>query len=245
MKSPPPLPASAPFKLPKVIGAEVAGAFADRIIFLHWPPGTRLIEEDLCAVFGVSRSPVREAFQMLEADGLIVRAAWRGVRVSPMNQKDLDEVYKCRGALEGLVAEEAARIAEPAGIARLALLLEQMRAAREAGDVRAFFDHNVAFTRAVHTASGNNTLVRMVSGIEKQALRYRYLAHQRTQEMQALAYDGHAGVLDAMAAGKADLARRRAVRMIRYAHRVIARVLGDDATQAWLAEDRSAQPAAP
>jgi len=217
---------AADFVVPKVIGAEVARAFADHIIYLRWPPGMRLIEEDLCAHFNISRSPVRDAFQILEADGLIVRAAWRGVRVAPMSVADLDEVYKCRVALEGLVAAEAARAADEEALATLSGLLDEMRAAMAEKDVDTFFERNVAFTRALHQASGNHTLERLVSGIEKQALRYRYLAHQNTREIVDLAFDGDRKVFEAVSARKADLARREAVKMIRHAHRVIARVVG-------------------
>lgn len=215
------------FVVPKVIGAEVARVFADHIVYLRWPPGMRLIEEDLCAHFNISRSPIRDAFQILEADGLIVRAAWRGVRVAPMNVADLDEVYKCRVALEGLVAAEAARAADEVALATLSGLLDEMRAAMAEKDVDAFFERNVAFTRALHKASANHTLERLVSGIEKQALRYRYLAHQNTHEIVDLAFEGDCKVFAAVASGKAELARREAVKMIRHAHRVIARVVGE------------------
>jgi DNA-binding GntR family transcriptional regulator len=215
------------FKLPSVIGAEVARAFSDHIIFLRWEPGKRLIEENLCAEFGVSRSPVREAFHLLEADGLIIRAARRGVRVTPMSQRDLEEVYKCRAVLEGLAASEAAKVADDATLARLQALWTKMDAAMSAGKILAFFNHNVAFTRGVHAASGNATLMRVVGGIEKQALRYRYFAHRRTQEMLELALKGHGDVLEALLARNPDLARKRAIQVINYAHTVISRTLAE------------------
>ncbi|UDQ90245.1 GntR family transcriptional regulator [Xanthobacter autotrophicus] len=216
----------------------MARAFAEHIIYLRWPPGMRLIEEDLCAHFNVSRSPVRDAFQILEGEGLIVRAAWRGVRVAPMSVADLDEVYKCRVALEGLVAAEAARSANEGDLAMLSGLLAEMDAARAEGDVDVFFDRNVAFTRALHKAAANGTLARVVSGIEKQALRYRYLAHRNTHEIMDVVCAGDRKLLDAVAARKADLARREAVKLIRAAHQVIARVVAEVEQ----AEQSSARP---
>jgi DNA-binding GntR family transcriptional regulator len=220
-------PSPASFELPSVIGAELARALSDEIVFLRLEPGARLTEEDICSRYGVSRSPVREAFKMLEADGLIVRSARRGVRVAPVSAKDLEEVYACRGALEGLAAAGAARNAGPEAHAELQRLIVALEEALVARDVPAFFERNVAVTRAVHKHSGNNTLIRIVDGIEKQALRYRYIAHTRTYEMLETSFVGHRGVCEAIVAGNPSLARRRADRMIRIAHSVISKALAE------------------
>ncbi len=89
---------------------EIARILSDRIVFLATGAGLRIHEEEVGAAFGVSRSPVREVFRMLEADGLVVRAARKGVSVAPMSRRDLDEVYACRVGLEGVAAAEAAAI---------------------------------------------------------------------------------------------------------------------------------------
>ena len=215
------------FALPSVIATEIARVLSDRIVYLELEPGARIIEEELCLQLGVSRSPVREAFRMLEGDGLIVRTARRGVRVTPMSRVDLDEVYACRVALEGLAASEAARTADDAARAALCAHVTEMHAALAAGDVRLFFDRNVAFLRAVHAASGNQTLIRIVAGLQKQSLRYRYLAHLRSHEMLELSVEGYGEVCDAVVARKPLLARRRAERLFRRAHGVIARTLAE------------------
>jgi DNA-binding GntR family transcriptional regulator len=206
-----------------MIAPEIARVLSRQITFLKLEPDARLTEEELCTRFGVSRSPVREAFRMLEADGLVVRTARRGVRVAPMNREDLDEVYTCRVGLEGLAAAEAARAADATTIAKLEALLGEMQSALDQHDVERFFDRNVAMTQAIHAAGSNATLKRIIVGIDKQALRYRYLAHQRTQEMLDLSIEGQREVIAAIAAHKPLPARRRAERLMRRAHGLIAR----------------------
>lgn len=223
------LSAGAGFILPSVIATEIARVLSDRIVFLELTPGTRILEEEVGASFGVSRSPIREVFRMLEADGLVVRAARRGVSVTPMSRRDLDEVYACRVGLEGLAAAEAARHIDADGRAHVQGLLAGMKLAFEAKDVATFFQNNVAFTRAIHAASRNQTLIRIAAGIEKQALRYRYLAHLQLQEMLSMTLEGHSGVGESVLAGNVSLARRRAEQLMRRAHGVIARALAASA----------------
>jgi GntR family transcriptional regulator, rspAB operon transcriptional repressor len=224
-----PAPAVTEFIAPSVIATDIARILSDRIVFLELAPGTRIHEEEVGATFGVSRSPVREVLRMLEADGLVVRAARKGVSVTPMSRRDLDEVYACRVGLEGVAAAEAARRLDKHARKTIEVNLAGMNKAFKAKDVSTFFKHNVAFTRAIHAASQNQTLIRVVAGIEKQALRYRYLAHLQTHEMLSMSLEGHSGVADAVLAGEATVARRRAEQLMRRAHGVIAKALAESA----------------
>ncbi len=218
-------PAPIPFRVPAVIGQELARTLSDRIIYLDLAPGSRLGEDELCAEYQVSRSPLREAFRALEADGLVIRSVRRGVHVTPMSRRDLREVYACRVMLEGLAAREAAVNATPAEVAHLATLIAGMTAALKRKQDQAFFDNNVAFTQAIHRVSANATLMRVAAGIEKQALRYRYFAHTRTPDMRETAFEGHSQVFQAVCAGDPARAEREGQASIRRAHAVILKVV--------------------
>lgn len=214
---------------PSVIATDIARILADRIVFLELAPGARMHEEEVGANFGVSRSPVREVFRMLEADGLVVRTARKGVSVTPMSRRDLDEVYACRIGLEGVAAAEAARRLDKRAKKAIEGTLSRMNKAFDEKDVPTFFKFNVAFMRAVHAASQNQTLIRVVAGIEKQAMRYRYLAHLQSDEMLSMSLEGHTGVAAAVLAGDASLAQRRAEQLMRRSHGVIAKALAESA----------------
>ena len=215
------VPTALPFRVPAVIGQELARTLSDRIVYLDLAPGTRLGEDELCSEYQVSRSPVREAFRVLEADGLVVRSIRRGVHVTPMGRRDLREVYACRVMLEGLAAREAATNATAANLAQLETLLATMKRRYH----QAFFESNVAFTNAIHRMSANATLIRVAAGIEKQALRYRYLAHTHTSEMRETAFEGHSGVYTAIRAGDPAQAEAAGQTSIRRAHEVILKVV--------------------
>ncbi|MFC6656395.1 GntR family transcriptional regulator [Roseibium salinum] len=77
----------------------------DRICMLVYPPGTQLTEEGLAAEFGVSRSPLRKALQILEADGLLQSQQGVGTIVSEVDLEELIQVYQLRMELNELAGK--------------------------------------------------------------------------------------------------------------------------------------------
>jgi DNA-binding GntR family transcriptional regulator len=210
------------FRAPEPLAREIARVLSDRIVFLDLAPGARLTEEEVCAAYEISRSPVREAFRILEADGLVERSARKGVRVASVGLADLHGVFKCRVALEGLAAAEAARRIGDGELATLGGLMRAMEAALAKQDVHAFFGANVAFLQTVHEATRNATLIRLMTRIERHALRYRYIAHLKAPSMLDFVLSVYREMYRALAAHDPDDARAAAERMIRRATEIIA-----------------------
>jgi DNA-binding GntR family transcriptional regulator len=198
-----------------LVPKRVADALGSDIIFGRLEPDSRVVEEEVAERFGVSRSPVRESIRLLERDGLVVRAERRGARVSPMSQRDLDEVYACRLCLEGLAAAEAATRRRAESLVALEAGLTQLQRAFQKSDIRAYFEANVAFTDAVHIAADNPTLRRLLGSIGKQALRYRFLAYRKFPELMAKSVEGNKDVVAAIRAGDAEAARAETERLIK------------------------------
>ena len=89
--------------------AEIFQTLRSRIIGWEYPPGYRLTEEALCQEFNVSRIPVREALQHLEENNLVEKKPHQGCTVRQLNQKEINELYDVRLALEGFVVEQLAK----------------------------------------------------------------------------------------------------------------------------------------
>ena len=104
------------------------------------PPGQRLGEELLAALFDVSRTPVREALLRLETTGLAHRVPRRGLIVARITPQEIVEVYVVRENLDGLAAHLAAQSRRPATSRPSSRLTRSLRAPREAGDVVAMAD---------------------------------------------------------------------------------------------------------
>ena len=194
-------------RLNRVIPEELAEILQGEIIRGRLTPETRLTEEEIALRYGVSRSPVREALRHLEADGLVVRAARRGIWVAPLSLRDLDEIYSCRVSLEGLTAEQAAKSSNMQLKERLLQLLPAMRSAAEKGDVEQFFARDVDGSTLIYQLADNSTLNRMLRGLNKQALRYRFFAYSRQTSTVSLSMKGTDEILRAIASGQPEKAR--------------------------------------
>src|SRR5262249_6935098 len=136
-----------------------------------------------------------------------VREARRGIWVAPIGRTDLDEVYSCRIALEGLAAEHAARARTPVHVQALRTTFADMEAAHNNGDLQAYFRCNVLLSEAIHAAAGNATLRRLLNSIRRQAERYRYLAYSKAPHLVELSVAGNREVVDAIAIGDSVRAR--------------------------------------
>ncbi|MEM6973751.1 MAG: GntR family transcriptional regulator [Pseudomonadota bacterium] len=132
------------------------------------PPGTRLIETDLAERFGVSRTPVRQALNRLEAHGLAARDARGGLMVARLDYDQLSELYAVREWAEGLAARLAARHAAPAEISILQSMVTDDRA--RADDAEALARSNRSFHLQIHRASHNRYLQQMLQTMRRSLL---------------------------------------------------------------------------
>ncbi len=113
----------------KSLGEDVAERLRNAILLGELSPGQRLREEELSARLQVSRGPVRDAFTLLEREGLVQPMRNRGVSVVELNQVDLDEVFTLRSALEPLAITLAIQRGDAADRAAMDAALAEMASA--------------------------------------------------------------------------------------------------------------------
>lgn len=136
-------------------------------------PGERLMELQLAAQLGVSRTPIREAIRMLEQEGLAVTVPRKGAEVAKMTLKGMEDVLEIREALDILACQLACvRITEE----QLVLLAEKKRSFEDSlktGNVKAIAEADVNFHDVIYDATGNPKLVNMLNNLREQIYRYR------------------------------------------------------------------------
>jgi DNA-binding GntR family transcriptional regulator len=127
-------------------------------------PGQRLVETEIAERMGVSRTPIREALQKLETQGVVSRDG-RSLRVATLDHSQLGELYEVRRVVEGLAARLAARHAAPEEVALLRGMVEEDRA--QMTDPMALALSNRRFHRQMHRASHNRYLNQMLESMRR------------------------------------------------------------------------------
>jgi DNA-binding GntR family transcriptional regulator len=205
----------------------VATSLADEIAFRlqaaiidgEYAPGTHLQQDELCARFGVSRTPVREALRKLQAEHLVELIPNKGaMTVRPPTRSELVEVYELRAELEGYAAARAAVAIDEARLAALddaqAVLARLVARGPLTREEEASFDRaitraNEAFHGVIHQAAANGRLLRCLLELQRFFPKdHVWRAVSSSAEARAIAVDEHLAVRAALAAGDAQSARR-------------------------------------
>jgi DNA-binding GntR family transcriptional regulator len=179
------------------------------IVERELPPEWPLREERLAGLFGVSRTPIREALAGLANSGLARRDERGSLRVGSITPEQILDVYAVRKSLEGLSASLAAETATPRAIAHLQHLQRACRNAYETGDIDGLAAANSDFHRAVAQSSGNEFLIRFIADVENWVKRLptTTLSHPGRPET---ALEEHDEIIVAIQARDAVLAERLA-----------------------------------
>ncbi len=149
-------------------------ALRDMIFSGQLAPGSDHLETELAAQLGMSRTPVREAALMLQAQGLVDVRPRRGIRVRPVSAQDMRDIYDILTELESLAAARAAEAGYcSAELATLAKSIADMDAALEADDLRAWAQADDRFHRELVRLGGNARLAMIVAVMRDQVRRAR------------------------------------------------------------------------
>jgi len=170
-----------------------------RMIF-EWElkPGSRIVERLLCEKLRVSRTPLREAFKVLAAEGLVELLPNCGARVSWFREQDVRDAMEVMGAIEGLAGELAATRASDDVIAEIRALHYQMYAHYLRRELPEYFRLNQAIHRRIVEASGNALLTAQHHLLSLRVARARYVVNRLDEERWAQAMKEHDAILDCM-----------------------------------------------
>lgn len=165
---------------PKIISLslhdEVRERLRQRILARELSPGERIDETALVSEFGISRTPLREALKVLQAEGLVHLIPRRGAFVAELTEYDLDDIYATVALLEAEAAGKAAVLATTPDIEEITRLHERMELAAAAGDYELYRSENRALHEYVQNVAGN----RWQKDILMNLRRVLWLAHHIT-----------------------------------------------------------------
>lgn len=136
----------------------VYGLLQQAIVSGELQPGQRVRDVDLAAQLGVSRTPVREALQRLEDEGLVETLPGALTRVVPLDTQAAREAFPVVAVLHGLAARLAVEQLTERDLALLCQANERLGAALEAGDVTRAIHADDTFHNVLVRASGNSEI---------------------------------------------------------------------------------------
>ena len=181
----------------------------DDIVEGRLRPGEQLHIDEIAERFEVSRTPVREALQQLEASGLVDVLPKRGTYVASISPADLIQMFEVMAELEAMCARLAARRADAALLAALTQARQHCEAVGMAGDPNAYYHANEVFHQLIYRASGNDFLVQQTTTLKNRLKPYRRMQLQvRHRVGQSIAE--HAELTVALQAGDEERAARAA-----------------------------------
>lgn len=182
----------------ETVREQVKQILLNRILDGTYEPGARLVELQISRELNVSQGSVREALRDLEALRLIETEAYRGTRVRIVSEREMQEAYQVRAALDELAAQLAAPQLKKK-VKSLEVELNAMRAAANLQDIDGFAKHNRAFHRLIVEASDNTVLLHLWDLLDFET-RTRITVEQKSLNLVEVA-ESHQPILDALAKG--------------------------------------------
>ena len=175
-------------------------------------PGGELISEgEVASVLGMSRTPVREAFLRLEAEGLLRLYPQRGALVVPVSSEEARAVIEARLLLEQFAAGKVVGRGSAVCAAvfeRLSGELERQRAAAAKSDWQEFLEADRAFHMITLDESGNRILSDLYSTLRDRQMRMTGESVARDRQRMTSIMDEHRGIAEALRDGELQRAKQ-------------------------------------
>jgi GntR family transcriptional regulator, rspAB operon transcriptional repressor len=143
----------------------------DKIIFMEYPPGMNLSEKDLCKIFKVSRTPLREAIRRLEDMKLVSVIPRYGTYVSQIDINEIRCAFEVKIKLEALAGEVAARRITADKLEELHSLLERATGLPKEDGPRRFIEIDTSFHEIIYQSTQNPILQEILEDLQTRCAR--------------------------------------------------------------------------
>jgi DNA-binding GntR family transcriptional regulator len=196
------------------VGEETTELIRRMILLGDIEPGSRVTQDRLSELVGVSTMPVRESLLRLAAEGLIAALPNRSFRVVELSRRDLQDIYWAHSVLSAELTRRACTNADEELIAQLRSCQDELRRAHAQGAIERMESLNWQFHRTIYRAASGSRLRLFL----RTTLRYTPEGlYSRLDSWVDETIRGHERILGAFVAGDADRAGAEAAHHIRTA----------------------------
>jgi len=159
----------------KTLKEQIVDSIKEAIAIGELKPGEKICETKLAEDLGISRTPLREAIQILESEGFLKVIPRRGAVVSEYSKKDIKDIYEIKAALEGLAARLATKNMSDTAIDKLEEINDQLKSMTLSNEksVGRFFKIHNQFHDVFLKASDNDRLYQLNCQLMEPFKRFR------------------------------------------------------------------------
>jgi DNA-binding GntR family transcriptional regulator len=223
-----------PIERHQTLREKILETIRDAILKGNMKPGERVSEPELAERFGISRTPIREAFRQLESEGYLEVIPRKGAVVASLTERDVEEFYAIKIILEGFAAKMAAEKLTAKDIERLEGINDRLRQIAAEGDVKTFFRVHNEFHEVFIKAAGNERLYEMINQLVMRFKRLRLASLSQPGRME-ISVEEHRNMIQAFKNHDGD----RADNLVRHAATIGADVLIQSMSQADRSENKA------
>ena len=177
----------------------LAAYFREEIISGRFAPGEKIVEVKWSKLLKISQTSVREALNILLAEGFVQKGSGRTAQVTRLTDEDITHSYELRAVLEGYAARIVAQKKVPLG--ELEQTLSDMRSAIDCRNLRAFYERDLQFHLLLAENTGNAMLVQALKRIILPLFAFVVIRVQgaRTEDKQWVrSLEQHKRIIDAL-----------------------------------------------
>jgi DNA-binding GntR family transcriptional regulator len=197
-------------KIPENLTQQAYRTIRDEIVSGKIDGQQHLTEAFFATRYGISKSPIREALNRLETEGLIRIIPRRGAFVQEFSIHDVEEIYELREILEAQVVRDD--VLDPKMLARLREIVSEAESSLKKRDKPGYIRTDAAFHTELAKASSNLRLRKILESMHNQMLMLRRQTFELTSHTSV---KQHQRILDALEKGQREKAARLMVEHIR------------------------------
>lgn len=203
----------------RTLREKVAELLREAIIQQKIKPGERITELEIASRYGLSRTPIREAFRQLESEGFLKIIPRKGAIVAELNEKDIRDFYEIKAVLEGYAARVAAARITDAQITHLERLNRKVKEYAAKMDMVGLIKNHNEFHHFILEICGNHKITSVVGNLVQQFLRFRFLVSSSSglNKMHA----DHDKIIEAFKAHDGALAEKYVIANARLGEKVL------------------------
>lgn len=176
---------------------EIADIIRDRILKGEYKIGEKIKENQIATELRVSRTPIREAFKLLENEGLIDYIPNRGCFAKGFTKQDIEDIYAVRKALEVLSVEWAVSRITPEEISKLQDQSDLMEFYTTRKDGRKVLEINTDFHDIIYNATGSRFMAQVLRSYKEYIEQTRKVLFYEQEYLDEI-FEEHRAILDSI-----------------------------------------------